>query len=62
MNTIKGIGIMALVFVLVVFAAVKDPFHLNPDGINGTGLGPVVYGLIGIGLVYLIYRYSNRKK
>jgi len=62
MNNLKGIGIVALVFILVVIASRYDIFSINPGGINGTSVAPVFYGLIGIVLIFVVYLYSNRKK
>lgn len=61
METIKGIALVALVAGLTTYISIKDPLHLNKGGIDGTSIWPALYWVIGIGVLYAIYRILNRK-
>lgn len=61
MQTVKGGLIILGLFLLVTILMVLDPLNLNPNGLNGENLLPIVYVIPSIIGFIIIYRLYNKK-
>ena len=61
MTTLKGGLIIFGLFIMATLLMVWDPANLNPNGLNGENLEPLLYVIPSIIAGLFIYWQSNKK-